>query len=83
MISEANKTLDDVLKSVKDHIESFPKYKTRHDNPHREYLSPQLTLTKMYALYRDYCAEKGITKVASKWVYRKEFNQSYNLHLGR
>ena len=37
----------------------------------------------MYALYQEYCAEKGITKLASEWVYRKEFNESYNLHFGR
>ena len=82
----ANKTPDDVVKSVTDHIESFPKYKShysRHDNPHREYLSPELTLTKMYALYEEYCDEKGIIKIASEWVYRKEFNKSYNLHFGR
>ena len=32
----ANKTSDDVIKSVKDHIELFPRYKShysRHDNP--------------------------------------------------
>ena len=50
-----NKTPEDDLHFVKEHIRSFPQYQShysRADNPHRQYLSPELTITKMYRLYR-------------------------------
>ena len=37
----------------------------------------------MYLLYKEACSEKDIVPVASGWVYRKVFNESYNLHFGR
>ena len=82
----ANKTSEEIIAAVKEHIESFPKYKShysRSDNPHREYLSPELTIAKMYTLYKESCNEKGITEMAKEWMYRKVFNESYNLHFGQ
>lgn len=41
----ANKTKEEDLADIRQHISSFPKYKShysREDNPHREYLSPEL-----------------------------------------
>ena len=80
-----NKTDEAKISVIKSHIDSIPRYKShysRADNPHREYLTPDLTLTKLYSLYKEYCAEKGEHPV-SDWVYRKVFNENYNLGFGR
>ena len=53
-----NKTSEAKTKAVKEHIESFPKYRShysRQDNPNRSYLSPALSVTKMYSLYKEKC----------------------------
>ena len=46
----ANKTCDADISFVKEHIQSFPKYRShysRSDNPNKHYLNPDLTITKM------------------------------------
>ena len=61
-----NKTDATKLNIIDEHIESFPQYTShysRHDNPHRRYLSPELSITKMYELYREFCTENGHTPV--------------------
>ena len=81
----ANKTSEDNLKIVDDHIKSFPQYTShysRHDNPHRRYLSPELSIAKMYQLYRSFCDSNDHT-VVTEWVYRKQFNEKHNLSFGR
>ena len=58
----ANKTDANVFKHVNDHIESFPHYTShysRKDNPNKLYLSPDLSLSKMYSLYKTHCEEQG------------------------
>ena len=80
-----NKTSEDSIATVKAHIECFPKYKShysRADNPYRQYLSPDLSIAKMYSLYQEKCSEDE-TEPVSEWVYRKVFNEDYNLHFGR
>ena len=80
-----NKTSSTRVQNVKQHIESFPKYRShysRKDNPNRCYLSPSLSLTKMYHLYREKCTEENQRPV-SEWMYRKIFNCDYNLSFGR
>ena len=81
----ANKTLEERLGIVQEHIEQFPRYQShysRQDNPHREYLSPSLSLATMYKLYKDECTEQGKPAV-SEWKYRQIFNTKYNLAFGR
>ena len=81
----ANKTSDVDTDFVKEHIRSFPKYKShysRASNPHRQYLSPDLSITKMHVLYVDVCSTQGKHAV-SEWVYRKIFNETFNLSFGR
>ena len=76
-----NKTDEAQVSVIKSHIDSIPRYKShysRADNPYREYLP----LTKLYSLYKEYCAEKG-EHPASDWVYRKVFNENYILGFGR
>ena len=66
-------------------MESFPVYTShylRTDNPDRRFLSPQLSICKMYHLYREMCAEQEVQQV-SEWVYRREFNEHFNLSFGR
>ena len=82
MTSEAM-TSEAKIKIVKEHIESFPKYRShysRQDNPNRSYPSPFLSLSKMYALYKEKCTEDD---QVSEWVCRKIFNTEYNLYFGR
>ena len=81
----ANKTSADCIAGVKAHIESFPTYQShysRADSPQRRFLSPDLSIGKMYELYKSYCSEKECTPV-SEWVYRKIFNEEYNFCFGR
>lgn len=81
----ANKTSEADSELVREHILSFPQYQShysRTDNPNRKYLSPDLTISKMYYLYKEWCTEKETTPV-SKWMYRQLFNTSFNLSFGR
>ena len=80
-----NKTSAEDKAFVKQHIELFPKYVShysRSDNPHRFYLSPHLTVSKMYHLYKDECSSNA-RRAVSEWVYRKTFNEEYNLSFGK
>ena len=81
----ANKTSDGVIDGIKAHINSFPHYKShysRKDNPHKKFLSPHLNVKKMYRLYKEKCEEDD-TRAASEWVYRRVFNESFNLSFGK
>ena len=67
---------------VQEHIERFLRYQShysRQDNPHREYLSPSLSLATMY---KDECTEQ-VKPAVSEWKYRQIFNTKYNLAFGR
>ena len=80
----SNKTKPDDLELVKQHIESVPKYRShysRQDNPNRQCLSSELCVAKMYELYVAKCQEDGCTCVSER-VYRKTFNESFNLSFG-
>ena len=81
----ANKTKPEDILRVKEHIDSFPRcssHYSRSDNPHRQYLSSDLSRAKMYSLYKVWCSEKSYPPVG-EWVYRKIFNENYNLSFGR
>lgn len=67
--------------SVIDHINRFPAYHshyTRIDNPNRKYLSPELNITQMHTLYKEWCRENHITPVKEHY-YRMIFNSKFNL----
>ena len=81
----ANKTSDADIAFIKEHIQSFPKYQShysRADNPVRQYLNPDLSITKMYMLYKDVCSTEEKSPV-SEGMYRKVFNEHFNLSFGR
>ena len=80
-----NKTPEEAISYVDQHIASFPHYDShysRTDNPSRKYLSPDLTVSKMYSMYKGKCADDGKEPV-SEWLYRKTFNENFNLSFGR
>ena len=80
----ANKTSEADINRVKQHIESFPKYHShysRADNPNRSYLCPELSVSKMYSLYKEQ-SERDEFRPVSEWIYRKVFNESFNLSFG-
>ena len=68
----AKKTQEERVAFVKAHFDSFPKYEShysRSDNPNRNFLSPSLSVSTMYDLYKAACAEEKETPV-SEWTYR-------------
>ena len=80
-----NKTPEESISLVKDHICSFPQYEShysRGDNPNRKYLSPDLTVAKMYSMYKETCSNGGSEPV-SEWLYCKTFNENFKLSFGR
>lgn len=67
---------------VMDHINMFPKFQshyTRLDNPHRQYLDPELNVKKMYEAYVVWCKNKNL-KPEKEHYYRFIFNTEFNLH---
>ena len=81
----ANKTPQEKIEQIKEHIAKFPCYQSHYsrcDNPNRKYLSPDLSISKMYALYKDHCSEQEVEAV-SGWKYRHVFNTTFNLTFGR
>ncbi|XP_074028086.1 uncharacterized protein [Leptinotarsa decemlineata] len=73
-----NKTSDVKKMELKDFIEKFPWYEShygREKSNHRKYLSPDLSLGKMYQLYKDETQDP-----LSYFIFRDTFNKEYNLH---
>jgi hypothetical protein len=77
--------IDDEVKAyIKAHISSFPaeeSHYSRHKNPHKKYLSPLLTLAKMYKMYIEKCEEDGQAQKYKREMssYAKIFNTEFNL----
>ena len=69
-----------MMDRVRSHIRSFPTvagHYTRKDS-NREYLEPNLTIPKMYDLYKEQCQkeDKQFVKIS---MYRRIFNEEFNL----
>ncbi|CAB3247308.1 unnamed protein product [Arctia plantaginis] len=76
-----NKTNEDKLQDIRAHIKSFPKFKShysREDAPFKRYLSPELSVAKMYSLYKEKVIAEGKQPVKDQ-IYRKVFNNEFNL----
>ena len=58
----------------------FPSFESHYSRSHSEkkYLNPDLSISKMYRLYKNYC-EDIKTKAQSEPMYRKVFVEEYNL----
>ena len=75
---------DEHLEFIRNHINSFPtetSHYSRTENPNREYLSPLISLAKMYKLYCDRCTEASM-KPVSDTKYYQIFNTEFNLGFG-
>ncbi|KAI4455584.1 dna-directed rna polymerases i ii and iii subunit rpabc2 [Holotrichia oblita] len=76
----SNKTPDQDIQRIKNHIESFPTMESHYcrKNTKRQYLDPSLSITKLYDLYVQQCVQSGIAPV-SQITYRRIFCKNYNL----
>ena len=75
-----NKTQEDQLAKVRNHIKSFPcieSHYCRRDS-NKSYLSPDLNVKKMYRLYVSKCFEDR-SKPVSVSIYRRIFDRDVNL----
>ncbi|CAH1114826.1 unnamed protein product [Psylliodes chrysocephalus] len=77
----ANKTKPEVIAKVKTHIESFPAMESHYTrkSSERKYLDCNLSITKMYDLYKQQLQQGGDTKIVSLITYRRIFCDNYNL----
>ena len=77
-----NKTPEQQMQNVREHISSFPAYQshyTRSHNPNRKYLDSSLNVRLMYNLYKENCSSDNISPV-SEAIYRNIFHRDFNLH---
>jgi len=74
-LSRPHKLPDDAKDRIRQHISSFPAESSHYSRSHntgRLYLSPLLTISKMYDEYKSECGTKGL-QAASSTVYRDIF----------
>lgn len=74
-----NKTSEESIKDIKDHIESFPKIESHYcrKDTTRQYLSEKLSICKMYELYSQKMQNEN--KIPVKFnIYQKIFGTEYN-----
>ena len=77
-----NKTPDCDTEHAAEFIRKFQTYTSHYSrakNPNRLYLSPDLNLSKMYEMYENHCCEERIEKPVSQHVFRRIFNEKFNL----
>lgn len=65
-------------RQVKEHIDSFARVESHYcrSTTKREYLDPQLTVPKMFSLYKDL---PSVVKPVKLSMYRNIFNREFNL----
>lgn len=73
------KTSAEARKTILDHIKMFPAFESHYSRSHtsKKYLSSELSISKMFRLYTDYCKEKNI-QPQSEYYYRQMFVQHFN-----
>jgi len=79
-----NRCPDDVVEKVMLYIRMFPAQESHYSrtcNPNRNYLSPELTIAKMYDRYKSWCQDNN-TRAASERTHRDVFNSRFNLGVG-
>ena len=69
-----------IIDGIKTHIESFPRVHSHYTRARskREYLETGLSIQRMYRFYKQRAAELA-QRVGSFRLYRRIFNQNYNL----
>jgi len=64
-----NRCPEDMASNVKEHIRMFPTEESHYSrtcNPNRKYLSPELTVSKMYMLYKSWCQDNNTRAVSDR-----------------
>lgn len=71
----------EVKQYVREHINSVQRVESHYtrQNSAREFLPSSLNITRMYELYKIYCSEKEIARVATFSMYRQVFLTEFNL----
>lgn len=77
-------TSDEEADLVRQHINMFPRIESHYcrANTKREYIEGDLSIEKMYALYKDFVTERGLDPVKI-WIYRKIFCTEFNISFNR
>lgn len=80
----ARKTSEGDKKFLKEFINKFPRYKSHYGRTYtdREYLSPNLNISKMYREYELICSFE-LRPILSKHIFRETFNKEFNLAFKR
>jgi len=75
-----NKSSDEIIANINSHIEKFPTVESHYcrSTSKRQYLDPNLSISKMYELYVKECNETG-QKQVSLSLYKKIFCENHNL----
>jgi hypothetical protein len=82
MTGSSQKTNEEAIIAVKEHIQNFPAFEshyTRSHNPGRKYLSPDLDIRKMFNLYVEKCEENNVSHFNER-IYRNIFNEEFSSH---
>ena len=68
-----NKSTDEQIKYVQEHIESFPMVESHYcrKDTNKKYLDSELNLKKMYRLYEEKAEQEGITNTVKENIYRQ------------
>ena len=80
-----NKTTTDAIAFIKQHINSFSSLSVPLFTPGQstqELPKSRVSIARMYQLYKEKCREEERETVCSEWMYRKTFNESFNLSFG-
>ncbi|XP_050302985.1 uncharacterized protein LOC126740859 [Anthonomus grandis grandis] len=83
-MTRKNQTPNEQLDIVRQHIKSFPAemlHYSRNKNEHRLYLSPMLSINKMYELFKNQCFEQNLQCVKNN-RYRQIFVSEFNFGFG-
>lgn len=80
-----NKTPDTVLNAIKEHIESFPVMESHYcrTSTKRKYLDPQLSIRKMYDLFKSSLPNPPPFNIPTEIIYRRYFYNNFNLSFFR
>lgn len=93
--NRANRLPENTNAKIREHILSFPKYKShysRKDNLHRYYLSPLLSISKLHQLYLEkheseqyalFLENQPINPVVKYEYFRKFFTENFKIHFGK
>lgn len=76
----SNRTSNDLIRDVEDHINSFPRVSSHYcrARTEKEYIDGSLSVSLMYKFYKEKCEQDQIPFVKEP-IYRKIFNTKFNI----